>query len=632
MLRTTVAGFAAGLQLTLAAPAQDLSLGAPLQDHMVVQHDAPLALWGRGVPGRRIDVACERGIHGWGSSGRVLEDGSWSLSLKAPGYAEDPFRPFTIEITDGVETLHLEDVLAGEVWLASGQSNMEWPVSEIDTADELKALGRVHGFRMLDVERGSEPEPTADVGGNWAVLAPDSVEAFSGVATHFGLELLEELQVPIGILHTSWGGSSIEAWCSPEALASVGAGQRGLEAWATSAAAAAVERDAWVHPELAPGEAEQWTPCALPADLETVTGAMQGVVWFRCFLPPLDPAGPQAVAISLGPIDEHDETWLDGRPLGSMDDWRAPRRYLLDGYPTGGGVLTVRVENVYGLGGFSGAADDLHVELADGTRLPLNDGWSWRRGATTKRKAANHRPSHLSNAMLTGLEPVPVRGFLWYQGETNADDPAGYAELFPALIHDWRARFPVRDDGPLPFHFVQLANFLPGGDVDWPGLREAQRRTLELPATGMAVTIDVGDPSDIHPTDKRSVGERLARWALARQYGREVVVCGPMPTRAARIDDRLVLELDTFGAALATRDGGVRVDGLEVVGVDGTSHPLVGLLDGDRVLVDLRPLPKGIARPLKVRYAWADDPVSANLTNSLGLPASPFELWIRWTP
>ena len=218
-----------------------------------------------------------------------------------------------------------------------------------------------------------------------------------------------------------------------------------------------------------------------------------------------------------------------------------------------------------------------------------------------------------------------MRGFIWYQGESNASDAPGYAELHPALIHDLRARFTPRRDGPLPFYFVQLANFLPGGAVDWPALRDAQRRTLDLPRTGMAVTIDVGNPSDIHPRDKRSVGERLARWALFDTYGKDVVPSGPLARAAWRTAFSVEVELETFGAGLVIKDGGSVIRTLEACGPDGTFQPVSAYIDGSSLVLNVDALP----HPTHVRYAWLDDPVGANLTNDQGLPASPFELEIR---
>ncbi|MDF1801146.1 MAG: sialate O-acetylesterase [Planctomycetota bacterium] len=611
-----------------SAAADELRLASVFSDHMVVQADQRIPLWGWGEPGAKVRAEMELNT----ASTFVKADGTWWLALPAARDHADAFAARTIEVTSGDETLVLDDVLAGDVWLASGQSNMEWRVENTYSAEALVQRGRVEGLRMFTAQRASVDQPAADVAGSWAVMDADTVGKFSAVGTHFALALLEDLERPIGVVHSSWGGSRIEAWMSPESLAATEAGADFQSSWGKGTAAANAEREAYTSPENVAAQPDAWKPCSLPFDMAELTGRNTGVAWIRqtIELPATGAGAPKPIALAFGTIDEADEVYLDGELVGALGDWQKPRLYDLTeshqaAVADGTAFLTARIENVYGWGGMHGDGTSIALRFDDGTSQPLTEGWSWRRGTAVRNLAANHRPSHLSNGMLVALERLPVRGFLWYQGESNAGDPAGYAELHPALIHDLRARFLPRRDGPLPFYFVQLANFLPGGAVDWPALRDAQRGTLELPRTGMAVTIDVGNPSDIHPRDKRSVGQRLARWALFDTYGKDVVPSGPLAQAAWRTAFSVEVELETFGAGLATKDGGTAVLTLEVAGPDGTYHPVSGYIDGSSLVLNVDAVPN----PTHVRYAWLDDPVSANLTNTEGLPASPFELEIR---
>ena len=320
------AGLLAGLLLALPAAAQDLVLGAPFQDHMVVQHDAPLVLWGRTAPGRELSCSWERAsgqLAGQGQlDGAVEADGAWSVQLSAPGLSEDPFDPLAITVSDGVESITLTDVLAGEVWLASGQSNMEWSVHQASSAESLSARGRVEGLRMFTAERRSLPEPADEVVGSWRVMDSGTVGDFSAVATHFGLELLADLDRPVGIVHTSWGGSSVQAWSGPGTLNGTAAGRASLEAWTAGRAMSVRERASWSGPALAGDDAEGWAPCNLPLFFDAL-GEMQGTYWFRREVS-LPEGGAEPVRLSLGAIDELDEVWIDGVPVGSGGDWTPP--------------------------------------------------------------------------------------------------------------------------------------------------------------------------------------------------------------------------------------------------------------------------------------------------------------------
>jgi sialate O-acetylesterase len=598
-----------------------LRLAAPFGDHMVVQAGKPVVLWGWAPAGAQVTARMD----GQEARGQADAGGRWRLELPVPAPTSDPFAAHMIEVRSGAATRTLSDVLVGEVWVASGQSNMEWPAGNCTTTEELTALGTLPGLRMFTAARISVPEVAEDVVGSWQVFAPDTVKGFSAVGTHFGLMLMETLEVPVGVVHTSWGGSKVEGWMSEPALRSTKAGTAFLERWIAQREQSAADLARYPAPTLSGEAAEGWAPCQVPVDFETLEPGFDGSIWFRRAL--AVPAGFSAAGatLALGAMDDIDEVWLDGVRVGGTHNHQAQRRYTLEGAAAealadGQAQLVVRVEDTGGWGGFSGPAENIALEGPGGERVALTDDWTWKAGARGGGIPINHLPTHLSNGMVQPLVGLPVRGVIWYQGESNAGDPAGYEELFPALIRDWRARFGVLD---LPFYWVQLAAFRTG--ADWPALREAQRHTLALPRTGMAVTIDVGNPTDIHPRDKRSVGERLARCALFDTYGREVVPAGPLPASATRSSEGVLVRFETFGARLAVR-GNAALAAFELAGPDGSFQPAEARLSSEGVVVRAA----AVSEPRQVRYAWRDDPadesMGANLVNDEGLPASPFRL------
>ena len=612
--------------LATPALAADLRLAAPFADHMVVQAGAPVPLWGWATPGASVTATMEDGQ----ASAVAAPDGSWRLELPVPVPTNNPFAAHTLKVRSGDETVALGDVLVGEVWLASGQSNMEFTVAGATTRDELVGLGRVEGLRMFTVAKASVKDVAPDVVGDWKVLDNDSVERFSAVAAHFGLDLLHALETPIGVIHSSWGGSKVEAWMSPESLLASPEGRKKAEDWLARQASAETDREAYSSATLTGAALDTWEDCELPVDFDALVPNMDGTIWFRrtVNLPEEWLHGAAALTLDLGAIDDADEVWLDGISIGATHDHQALRHYPIRGAAAdalldGSAVLAVRVEDTGGWGGFSSPADMIALVAADGLRLPLCEGWTWHRGVVTQSIAPNHRPSYLYNGMIAPLLGLHLAGCIWYQGESNAAEPDVYAELFPDQIVDWRVHFGARE---LPFYYVQLANFLGGARADWAGLREAQRRTLErLPHVGMAVTIDVGNPTDIHPRDKRTVGARLARWALSDAYGKDVVPSGPNATSARLTAAGVLVEFETWGSDLALRGSATGLGGFQVAGSNGVFAAVQATLTDGKVWLS----GPGVRGAQQVRYGWQDDPADANLVNDEGLPASPFELQVE---
>jgi len=609
----------------LATPSlAELRLAAVFGDSMVVQADQGIEVWGWADPGGEVTVRFDD----LEARAAADEDGAWRALLPPAAHTADAFAPHTVTVTSGDDELVLKDVLVGEVWLASGQSNMEMSLSRTDSVEAATKAAPYPGLRLFTVRRVSTPVEQTDVEGSWQLATAATVGDFSAAGLHFGIDLLHALDRPIGIVHSSWGGSSVEAWMSPSALLSFQGDLGGYVAWKAAEEQREGMRTLFAAESLAGADAAGWADCSLPVDFEQLAPGYDGTIWFRRKLVLPDGWAAKAETLSLGPIDDEDEVWIDGVRLGGTRNHLAPRLYPLtqavrDVLTDGRAQIAIRVEDTGGWGGFSGAAADIALVAADGERLALTDGWSWKRGGSTPSLSPNHRPAHLYNGMLAPLIGLRLAGCIWYQGESNADDPAAYAKLFPAQIEDWRDKLGAPD---LPFLWVQLANFTPGAGWDWPALREAQRNTLtRVESGGMAVTIDVGNPTDIHPRDKHTVGSRLARWALYSTYGLKVVPSGPLPLDTKREGSAVVIRFETFGAGLAMRDGAEHLGGFELRRPTGEWYQAKARLVDGGVWVEANETPL----PTHVRYAWSNNPVQdsgANLVNEIGLPATPFEL------
>ena len=633
-------------------------LGSLFQDHMVLQRDRPLPVWGWCRPGTTATVR----LGAAQADAQADRGGRW-MAILPPQPAAGPL---TLSVhADGAET-KLTDVWLGEVWLASGQSNMQMLVSESRDADRETAAATYPGIRVWTTARVAALAPQERAEGCWRVCAPDTAGKFTAVGYYFARELHRELGVAIGIIDSSWGGTIAEAWTSREGLLAEPElrchaekidhffgpnGQPEREAfekrkadWLAQIpvdAGNAGERDGW-HQSAA--DETGWRTMNLPRLWRAAGHVTNGVFWFRRAVEiPAAWAG-RDLELHVGACDKCDHTYFDGRLLGSLsmkdspDAWRTPRVYRLPGATVKAGrhVIAVRVfSEIYG-GGMTGPVDEMWVApvgAASGERLPLDGIWRYRIeqdfGCTPPPPALAYGPDNpntpmaLHNAMIAPLAPYALKGFIWYQGESNSSRPTEYRLLFPNMIRDWRRTF---GQGELSFYWVQIANYLSRVDApvesDWAELREAQRLTLDRVAHGgMAVIIDIGDADDIHPKNKQDVGRRLALCALANDYGRaDLVGSSPLPVRAIRRDGAVLVRFQPVADGLALSSG-TRPEGFELAGADRVFHQAEASIEG-RDAVALRA--DAVAEPRWIRYAWADNP-RTNLVGGTGLPASPFE-------
>lgn len=628
--------------LLLAAPSAYARVELPLlfSDGAVVQRDRPLPVWGWASPGAKIQVDFD----GRSATAKASADGAWRVEL--PAHAAGG--PYALRVRGDGETVTVKDVLIGDVWLASGQSNMEWPLLQTDGAQAEIARADDPLIRHFKVPKSWSEKPESRLaGGAWVAASPQTVGEFSAVAYYFARELRKTTGVPIGIVDSSWGGSAIEAWMNldmlgvdPATLAEkmrqkraandeVAAKTQALIArWRTASSA---QDSHWAAAEL---DESDWADIRVPASWES-NGyvGMDGVAWYRTTFQLNAREAQDDLELGVGQIDDSDSVWVNGQLVGGMQQsWNVPRRYKVPAavLRPGSNTVAVKVTDVSGNGGIAGSAEQVYVRPAGGQPHPLAGEWKFRTAEVrvSLLDDKNQIETLLYNAMIHPLQPYPLSGVIWYQGEANAY-PGGdhrYRDQFAAMIRGWRADWNAPE---MPFLWAQLANWISGGDTadaqgsvqsPWAVLRESQSATLALPATAQAVIIDVGDADDIHPRDKRTVGHRLALAARHVAYGEELVYSGPVYREMAVEDRRAIVRFDMLGSALAVRGGGADVHGFEIAGADKVFHSAQARIVGDTVVVNS---PK-VARPAAVRYAWSDNPSSADLTNREGLPASPF--------
>ena len=625
-------------------------------DHMVLQRDRAIAVWGWATAGDTITV----GFAGQRREARAGDDGRWAVTLDPlPACAEG--RTLVAKSRRAGETVEVVDVLVGEVWLASGQSNMWWKVGDSMRGESEVAAAKHPLIRLFGMPNRAEANPSPHFDAYWRVCSPETVREFSGVAYFFGRKLQQAMGVPVGLVHASWGGTRVEAWMSRGALAADAAGRVTLEAYETGPSDPK-ERQSWDEFARNPLEWEQqrvkadpgnaghaqgwaradyddaaWGEMEVPARWQARGHNYNGVFWFRrAFEVPAEWAGKD-LRLGLGACDKHDTTYFNNEPVGAMgwgknDVWCTHRWYTVPGrlVRAGRNVITVRVYSYMTDGGLIGPPEAMRVEPATkgGGEISLTGSWRFRvehnfgpqPAPTTPLGPGNpNTPCILFDNMIRPLVPFALRGAIWYQGESNVANARAYRTLFPGMITDWRAAFGQPE---MPFLFVQLANHtaLQNQPVQsgWAELREAQAMTLQLPGTGMAVALDVGEADDIHPRNKQEVGRRLALAALGHVYARDVVYRGPQYRSWMAEGSAARVTFDDAGDGLRTRDGGP-VRGFAIAGADGVFVWAEAMIDASTLVVR----GAGVDRPSAVRYAWANNPV-ANLCNAAGLPASPF--------
>ncbi len=485
-----------------AISSADVRLPALISDNMVLQAEGRACLWGWADPNEEIKVRVSWRQVDW--TIQADSGGKWIFQMTTPEVGG----PYEITFK-GKNTVAVKNILAGEVWVCSGQSNMEMALQRAANAKQEIAAANYPQIRLFTVERKVAEKPQEDCKGKWVMCSPETAGSFSAVGYFFGREVHKELKQPLGLIHTSWGGTPAEAWTSPEALGE--------------------------NPNLEP---------ILKRYKEALAVYPQAIAKFK----------------------EDLAKWKEAAQQAKAEDKRPPAQ----------------------------------------PRAPLGP-------------ESPYAPSALYNAMIAPLTPFIIRGAIWYQGESNAGRAYQYRDLFPTMIKSWWNAWNQED---FPFLFVQLANFMAvknePNESAWAELREAQSMALELPNTGQAVITDIGDANNIHPTNKQDVGKRLALWALAKTYGKDVVYSGPLYKSMEKKDNQIILTFNHVGSGLIAKGEGP-LKGFAIAGADHKFVWADAKIEGNKVVVGSDKVPN----PVAVRYAWADNPI-CNLYNKEGLPASPF--------
>jgi len=638
----------AALIITCTVAEAKVKLPAVFGDNMVLQQQTSAAFWGTANAGKPVTI-----VTSWNKkiyTGKAAVDGKWKIMVSTPSYGG----PYTIDISDG-ETTTLNNVLIGEVWLCSGQSNMEMPLAgwgQIKDFQKEIANADYPNIRLLQAIHVASNAPLNDAevsSGGWQSCSPQSVAEFSSVAYFFAREIYKKKGIPIGLIHTSWGGTIAEAWTSGTTL---------KEMPDFAKAAALIENtdqtkstanfkqqmDLWQKTVLLKDsgyqqgnplwvassfDASSWKSMMLPALFDQVVlPGFDGVVWFRKkVVIPASWAGKE-LKVNLGTIDDDDITYFDGEKIGSSQGYQSSRSYVIPANKVKAGefVLSVRVFDLTGGGGIYGNKGILSVKSANGESISLDGEWQYKVGLNLKNfppvpvaAEGPNRPAVLFNAMINPFIPYAIKGVIWYQGESNADRAHQYRELFPAMINDWRKKWKI---GDFPFYFVQLANYMKADEQPkasaWAELRDAQLSTLSLPNTGMSVTIDIGDGENIHPKNKQEVGRRLALIALAKTYGDQIVYSGPSLISHQIKGSTMSLDFKFTDGGLVAKDG-ASLTGFSIAGEDQQFHWAKAVVQGNHIIVSSTE----VTAPVAVRYAWGNNPV-CNLYNGAGLPASPF--------
>ena len=615
----------------------DVRLPKIFSDNMVLQRDKSLKVWGWAAKGEGVTVTFNQQV----LTATADKQGRWQVSMKPMTYGG----PYEMVVSSKTNSITLRNILIGDVWICSGQSNMEmamqgWGGDSIKNATQELKKAHYPQIRFFTVEKALSYSPKDDVTGNWQECNPNTTASFSATAYFFGRKLNQDLNIPIGLIHTSWGGTNIQAWTSWDEMSKLDENKNTKlddilslqKKWSVNREKyqAALKNDPgvgekWFQEEL---NTSSWTKLMMPQRYEQfISPSADGIVWFRKELNLTAQQAAGATAINFGAIDDLDETYINGKLVGTTNNWVANRNYAI---PTGllkagKNIITVKVLDTGGGGGFNGQEKDLFVQTSSG-KISLAGEWLYKFGAVSTQfdvhdTGPNSFPSQLYNAMVAPLINSSIKGVIWYQGEANTFEAYNYRNLFPLMINDWRKKW----NDNFPFVWVQLANFMKPvaspSQSGWAELREAQHLALKLPLTGEAIAIDIGEANDIHPKNKQDVGQRLALAALKVSYGKDIVYSGPVYQSMEIKENKVIIDFANQGSGLMAKgDKYGYLKGFAIAGSDQQFVWAKAYISGNKVIV----FSDEVQQPVAVRYAWADNPDDANLYNKEDLPASPF--------
>ena len=670
-----------GVVMFCALAAQgEVTVSKVFGDHMVLQRGIEVPIWGWADPGEEVTVE----FGGRKQKTKTDKSGKWLVRLK-PMKASTKGRILSIQGgADAKSKIKFTDVLVGEVWLCSGQSNMDYEVAggrrgKRNLLAKFDAEAEYPAIRHFTVPEKSAVLPQDDMaaGAGWQVCSPETVAHFTAAGYFFGRMLHQRTDLPIGLICSAVGGTRIESWTPAETLKEVEGCEdkvrevttRGealkngtfslanaMDAWWSANDPGSAQTAGWMDPNH---DVSDWKTVRLPSRWEP-TGieelkSFKGVVWFHRAVDIPDELAGKDMVISLGKVDDREATFFNGVQVGAEISYDIPRIYTIPGklVAAGRNVITVRVWNGWGDGGIWGKPEELTLYPAGNkeSKISLAGDWRYKKGLPTDKmptapqnmgkSSRENLMTGLYNGMIAPLVPFAMRGAIWYQGESNGDEGGSYTRKTQALVEGWRNEW---DQGDFPFYFVQLANFQkpgenPEGGDGWAKIRMAQLKALDIKNTGMAVAIELADeqnPGDVHPENKKDVGERLASWALAKQYGKDAICSGPLYKSMTVRGNKAIIRFDYSGKGLMVgtktgidpvkevKDGTLKR--FAISGEDGTWHWADAEIRNDTVVVSSTEVKK----PVAVRYGYTMNPDGCNLYNKDGLPASPFTTDDHW--
>ena len=609
-------------------------------DHMVLQQNQPIHIWGWAGSGEKVRVI----LNDQKATVSASKNGKWTVSFQA----QKAGGPFVLTVK-GRNQIVLNDVMIGEVWLCSGQSNMEFNLksslfgnAEIAKSDnpqirQFKVPNRMSAVLQDDLD-----------GGNWQLSSPETSENFSAVAYYYAKKLSADLNVTVGIINASWGGTFIESWMSFQSLHSLldfssyhELTPLELENWFSVtekkydhifSSLGITNRDsiledslAWRKPEF---DDSKWLTAKLPQRFDyELLPRFDGVVWFRREITIPEEVAKKGLTIQLGRVDDYDITYINGEKVGSTMGVAPFRNYSVspEKLKAGKNTIAIRVEDYWERGGFLDSASEFRISSGSWEQSLAGD-WKMTIGKLSFMwiRTPNVHPNLLFNGMLNPICQYSFKGAIWYQGENNVLFASQYRQVLPELIQDWRKNF---SNGDFPFYLVQLPNLnsinsnSQHGGSDWADLRESQASALKLPNTGMVVTIDLGDSTNVHPKDKTELARRLALLALKNTYGQLLgEVASPMILNSKIKANKVELRFSNIGSGLIAHDKYGYLKGFELAGADQKFYYAKAAIEGERMIVSS----DEVSNPVAVRYAWSSNPSDANLYNKEGFPTAPF--------
>ena len=603
-------------------------------DGMVLQRNKEIPVWGFADENESVEVHFNKQI----KKTQADKNGKWTLNL-SPEKAGGPFELIII----AKNKITIKNVLVGEVWICSGQSNMEFQVFKTMNAEKEISSADYPMIRHFGVAQDLNGTPKDDLKqGKWEVANKETVGNFTAVGYYFARKLYSELKIPIGIINTSWGGTNVETWTSREAFENSPDFKAMIADVPTVDINAIFEtykksvldnlkkvqgfdvsmenEDQFKNPNF---QDKNWPEIKAPSLWENQQiGNIDGIVWMRKTIVLTAEQAKKEAVLHLAKVDDEDKTYVNGVEVGTNNLWDAKRVYKIPAniLKEGTNVIAVKITDYSGGGGIYGDPQDLKIDFKD-SNVPLEGLWKFNVIKVRIEVSPNSYPSLLYNAMVNPLVPYAMQGVLWYQGEANVWRAAEYKKSFPLMINDWRTKF---KQGNFPFYFVQLSTFDEfGGNSQkgsrWAELREAQSETLKLPNTGMAVTTDIGNAKDIHPTNKQDIGLRLAAIAMNNLYGKKQVHSGPTYKSQTIKGNEIILTFDNIGSGLSTPNND-ELKGFEIAGADKVFHSAKAIIKDNKIIVSS----DKVQNPVAVHYGWADDDTRINLFNKEKFPASPF--------